>query len=62
MTTRRRVECGYESIPVFAVERENPPIGKPFFGLAERSVEHEFTDGLAAGGSRRSSFSVRLVR
>ena len=50
MTTRWRIERGYESIPAFAVEREDPPIGEPLFRLAERGVEHEFADGLAFSG------------
>ena len=74
MTARRRIECGNESIPTLTVEREDAPVGQPFFGFAQRAFENDsLTDLCAAVAaacrvcfadlvSRRSSFSVLFVR
>jgi len=53
MTTRRRIERGNESIPIFCIEREHAPVGQPFFGFAQRRFKHEFADGFARGRRRR---------
>jgi hypothetical protein len=52
-TLRRRVEGGYESVPIPCLEREDASISELISRLAERAVEGECIDGRAFGRRRR---------
>jgi hypothetical protein len=53
VAARRRIKRGYKSVPSLGIEREDTTIRKPLLSSVERSVEHEFADGLAFGGCGR---------